>query len=171
MATSRQSNSAETESAPSPGLEVDAAVRAGKPVFAFLVDPSAHGPQSGSRTALLTERDKSAEILKAIRQAPGVQGIPRKRDYATDLHHPGRSRHASDRRSVPTSRRNLAPRRASTTRIWQPLFCHALQPAPALPRPLNQTGRIEGLAASPRYSRPHHLRSGCARHRQDRARQ
>jgi hypothetical protein len=47
-------------------LEVDAARRAGKPVFAFLVAPNAPWTAVREQDRLLTERDKSAEILKAI---------------------------------------------------------------------------------------------------------
>jgi hypothetical protein len=47
-------------------LEVDAARRAGKPVFALLVDPKAPWSAVREQDRFLTEREKSAEILKAI---------------------------------------------------------------------------------------------------------
>jgi len=49
-------------------LEVDAAKRAGKPVFAFLVDPDA--PWTGLREEgrLVSEPEQAAEIVKAVQK-------------------------------------------------------------------------------------------------------
>lgn len=49
-------------------LEVDAAKRAGKPVFVFLVDPAAPWTAVKEQDRLVTEPDKSAEIIKAVRK-------------------------------------------------------------------------------------------------------
>src|ERR1022692_5260687 len=50
-------------------LEVDAAKRAGKPVFPFLVDPNAPWTQVKEQDRLTSEPpEKEAEILKAVRK-------------------------------------------------------------------------------------------------------
>src|SRR5208337_862448 len=50
-------------------LEVDAAKRAGKPVFAFLVDPKAPWAELKEQDRLTSEPpEKAAEILKAVRK-------------------------------------------------------------------------------------------------------
>src|ERR1039457_54688 len=50
-------------------LEVDAAKRAGKPVFAFLVDPKAPWTQVKEQDRLTSEPpDKEVEILRAVRK-------------------------------------------------------------------------------------------------------
>ena len=111
-------------------LEVHAAKKAGKPVFAFLVDPSAPWTAPKEQDRLLTERDKTAEILQAIDKLQEFRKLLSNEktlryfktpdDLATEVaialanFDPGQSEHA------PTS----------TARIWKPLFCHALQPAP-----------------------------------------
>src|SRR5690349_19493355 len=47
-------------------LEVDAAKRAGKPVFAFVVDPNAPWTAVKEQDRLVSEPDKSQEIFKAV---------------------------------------------------------------------------------------------------------
>lgn len=111
-------------------LEVDAAKKAGKPVFAFLVDPNAPWTAAKEQDRLLTERERTAEILRAIDKLQEFKKLLSNEkifrtfkspdDLATEvaitLHHfaPEQSEHA------PTS----------ITRVWTPLFCHTLQPAP-----------------------------------------
>src|SRR5271165_7455312 len=48
-------------------LEVEAAKRAGKPVFAFLVDPKAAWTDVKEQDRLVTEPDKATEILRRSR--------------------------------------------------------------------------------------------------------
>jgi hypothetical protein len=49
-------------------LEVDAAKGAGKPVFAFLVDPQAPWAEPKEQDRLVSEPDKAAEIVKAVQK-------------------------------------------------------------------------------------------------------
>jgi energy-coupling factor transporter ATP-binding protein EcfA2 len=49
-------------------LEVDAAKRAGKPVFAFLVDPKAPWTELREESRLTSEPEKAAEIFKAVQK-------------------------------------------------------------------------------------------------------
>src|ERR1039458_7442486 len=51
-----------------PWLEVDAAKRAGKPVFAFLVDPKAPWTEVKEQDRLVSEPEKSQEIIKAVQK-------------------------------------------------------------------------------------------------------
>src|SRR5262245_3237238 len=49
-------------------LEVEAALAAGKPVFAFLVDPKAPWDQAKEQDRLIHEPDKAQEIIAAVQQ-------------------------------------------------------------------------------------------------------
>ena len=110
-------------------LEVDAAKRAGKPVFAFLVDAKAPWIQVKEQDRLTSEPpDKEAEILKAVRKLQEFRSIL-EREYTRNIF-------SSDEelaKLVAITVANLAKQHgsapASTARVWQPLFCHALQPA------------------------------------------
>jgi hypothetical protein len=107
-------------------LEVDAAKKAGKPVYAFLADDKAPWTEVKEQDRLTTEPDeKAAEILKAVRKL---------KEFKTYLN-------SGLTRGTFTNPDDLAKQVAITisnlssapsvhqTRIWQPLFCHALQPA------------------------------------------
>jgi tetratricopeptide (TPR) repeat protein len=110
-------------------LEVDAAKRAGKPVFAFLVDPKAPWTQVKEQDRLTSEPpDKEVEILRAVRKLQEFRSLL-EREYT-------RNTFSSDEelaKLVAITVANLAKQDGSspafTARIWQPLFCHALQPA------------------------------------------
>ncbi len=110
-------------------LEVDAAKRAGKPVFAFLVDSKAPWTQVKEQDRLTSEpADKEAEILRAVRKLQEFRSLL-EREYT-------RNTFSSDEelaKLVAITVANLAKEHgsaaASTSRVWQPLFCHALQPA------------------------------------------
>jgi hypothetical protein len=110
-------------------LEVDAAKKAGKPIFAFLVDSKAPWTELKEQDRLTSEPpEKAPEIIKAVQdlqkfktflQNEYMRGtFTNKDELATNaaiavanfVKQPG---HAS----------------ASSARVWQPLFCHALQPA------------------------------------------
>jgi hypothetical protein len=113
-------------------LEVDAARRAGKPVFAFLVDPKAPWSAVREQDRLLTERDKSPEtvkaILKAIDELQEFKAyLERETTRQTFTTPDDLATQVTAALSHFTSKPGPAP--ASTTRIWTPLFCHALQPA------------------------------------------
>ncbi len=58
-------------------LEVDAAKRAGKPVFAFLIDPKAPWTQVKEQDRLTSEpTEKEAEILKAVQKLKEFRSVP-----------------------------------------------------------------------------------------------
>jgi len=108
-------------------LEVDAAKRAGKPVFAFLVDPKAPWTAVKEQDRLTTEPpENAAEIVKAVQKLKEFKDyIDRERMRRTFT-----SPEDLDAQ-VTAALANFTPQRAavSTARVWQPLFCHALQPA------------------------------------------
>jgi len=108
-------------------LEVDAAKRAGKPVFAFLVDPKAPWTAVKEQDRLTTEPpENAAEIVKA------VQKLKEFKDYIEREHMRRTFTGPEDLDALVTAAlANFTPQRAAvyTARLWQPLFCHALQPA------------------------------------------
>ena len=106
-------------------LEVDAAKKAGKPVLAFLVDPAAPWTGVKEQDRLTTEpADKVPEIIKAVQKlqefktqlSTQIRGLFSNPDHLATL--------------VTVALANLNPQNTSVTRVWHPLFCHALQPAP-----------------------------------------
>jgi tetratricopeptide (TPR) repeat protein len=110
-------------------LEVAEARRAGKPVFAFLVDPKAPWTELKEQDRLLSEPpDKAAEIAKAVQKLQEFkaylerESTPRTFTDADDL----AKKITATLQSFTPPKSHAAP---STSRIWQPLFCHALQPA------------------------------------------
>jgi hypothetical protein len=110
-------------------LEADAAKRAGKPVFAFLVDPNAPWAELKEQDRLTSEpKEKAAEIANAVQKLQEFKaylGDERTRVYFTDPK--DLANHAM------AALANFAPKHGhaseSTARVWQPLFAHALQPA------------------------------------------
>ncbi len=83
-------------------LEVDAAERAGKLVFAFLVDPKAPWTQVREESRLVGEPEKTDEIVKAVRKLAIT---------------------------VATFGSTSPSSAVATARVWTTLFGHALQPA------------------------------------------
>jgi hypothetical protein len=110
-------------------LEVDAAKRAGKPVFAFLVDPKAPWTDLKEQDRLTSEPpDKVEEIVKAVQKLREFKAYLEDQCTRTFFTDPkDLSAH------VTAAVANFAPRASpaaeSTARVWQPLFAHALQPA------------------------------------------
>jgi tetratricopeptide (TPR) repeat protein len=106
-------------------LEVEAAKSAGKPVFAFLVDPKAPWTAQKEQDRIVDEPEKAAEIVKAIQKLKEFKEYlsrERTHQYFTDPHHL--------EAQVTAALYHLRPETVyATTRVWQPLFCHALQPA------------------------------------------
>jgi tetratricopeptide (TPR) repeat protein len=107
-------------------LEVAAAKNAGKPVFVFLVEEKASWTEIKEQDRLTTEPDdKHLEILQAVRKL---------KEFKTYLGN-GFTRatfaNADDlAKQVAITVAKLSPAEAvHRTRIWRPLFCHALQPA------------------------------------------
>ena len=105
-------------------LEADAAKQAGKPVFAFLVDPKAPWTEVKEQDRLVSEPEKAAEIVRAVQKL---------QEFKTYLgRETTRQTFASQEQLaeyVTATLANFAPRATSTARVWKPLFCHALQPA------------------------------------------
>jgi tetratricopeptide (TPR) repeat protein len=110
-------------------LEVGAAKRAGKPVFAFLVDPKIPWTQTKEQDRLTSESpDKVPEIVKAVHKLQEFKAyLDRECTRQTFTDPKDLATH------VTAALANFAPKPGhapvSTARVWQPLFCHALQPA------------------------------------------
>jgi tetratricopeptide (TPR) repeat protein len=107
-------------------LEVAAAKRAGKPVFSFLVDPKAKWTEVKEQDRLIPEPGKSEEIIKAVQKLQEFKGYLERECTRASF-----SSGDELAKLVAITLANFEPQRAhtSTARIWQPLFCHALQPA------------------------------------------
>jgi tetratricopeptide (TPR) repeat protein len=109
-------------------LEVDAAKRTGKQVFAFLVDPKAPWTQAKEQDRLVSEPEKAAEIFRAVQKLQEFKSYLEseftRKTFSTADELAGQ---------VAITLANFAPRPGyapvSTARVWKPLFCHALQPA------------------------------------------
>ena len=105
-------------------LEVDAAKRAGKPVFAFLVDPNAPWTAVKEQDRLVSEPEKAQEIFKAVQKLQEFKAyLERECVRQTFTSMENLATH------VTVALAKFTPQRSSTARAWQPLFCHALQPA------------------------------------------
>src|ERR1039457_796610 len=110
-------------------LEVDAAKRAGKPVFAFLVDPSAPWTEVKEQDRLVSEPEKAQEIIRAVQKLQEFKAyLDRECVRQTFTSAEDLATHVTIALAKYTQEHSHAP--ASTARVWQPLFCHALQPAP-----------------------------------------
>jgi hypothetical protein len=110
-------------------LEVDAAKRAGKPVFAFLVDPKAPWTQVEEQDRLKLEpSEKASEIVKAVQKLQEFKAYL-EREFTRRTFKGPEDLDAQ----VTSALANFTPSHGhvtvSTARVWQPLFCHALQPA------------------------------------------
>lgn len=100
-------------------LEVAAAKRAGKPVFAFLVDPNAPWTKVKEQDRLVSEpSEKTPEIVKAVQKLQEFKITGTR--HAADVHRPrgpGCAGHGGARQVHAA---------AKLARIWHPLFSHAL---------------------------------------------
>jgi class 3 adenylate cyclase/tetratricopeptide (TPR) repeat protein len=110
-------------------LEVDDARRAGKPVFAFLIDPKAPWTEPKEQDRLTSEPpEKVPEIVKAVQKLQEFKAYLARESTLqtfTDSKDLAAQVTAAFQSFTPPQRLT----QASTTRVWQPLFCHALQPA------------------------------------------
>jgi tetratricopeptide (TPR) repeat protein len=110
-------------------LEVEAAKRAGKPVFAFLVDPNAPWTQVKEQDRLVSEpAEKAPEVFKAVQKLKEFKAYLERecvRQTFTSLEN--LTTHVTVALAKFAPQPGHAP--AATARVWQPLFCHALQPA------------------------------------------
>jgi hypothetical protein len=105
-------------------LEVDAAKRAGKPVFAFLADPKAPWTDVREQDRLVSEPEKAAEIFKAVQNLQEFKAYLGRECMQQTFASPEQlAEH------VAYALANFAPQATATARVWKPLFCHALQPA------------------------------------------
>jgi class 3 adenylate cyclase len=110
-------------------LEVEAAKRAGKPVFAFLVDPKAPWTELKEQDRLTTDLpEKEQEIIKAVRNLKEFKDYLEREQTRQTFTNPD-----DLATQVTAALRHFTPQPShapiSTARVWQPLFCHALQPA------------------------------------------
>jgi tetratricopeptide (TPR) repeat protein len=109
-------------------LEVDAAKGAGKPVFAFLVDPKAPWTELKEQDRLVSEPEKAQEIFKAVQKLQEFKAYL-EQEFTRQTFTGPEDLDAK----VTAALANFTPAQGqaltSTARVWQPLFCHALQPA------------------------------------------
>lgn len=109
-------------------LEVDAAQRARKPVFAFLVDPKAPWPHVKEQDRMTSEPEKATDILKAVKKLQEFRLYLENECMRNTFSSPEELA-----KLVAIALANFAtghqqdPKSASL--VWKPLFCHALQPA------------------------------------------
>jgi tetratricopeptide (TPR) repeat protein len=110
-------------------LEVDAAKGAGKSVFVFLVDPNAPWTQVKEQDRLTAEPpEKAAEIVKAVQKLQEFKAyLGRERTRQTFTSPDDLAKNVAITLANFTPQHDHAP--VYTARVWQPLFCHALQPA------------------------------------------
>jgi tetratricopeptide (TPR) repeat protein len=111
-------------------LEVLAAKKAGKPVYAFLIDPHAHWSQAKESDLLNTEpEEKHAGILTAIR------GLKQFKAYLqANCTFDTFTTEDDLARKVATTLSNHVmwtdPGTARQAKVWRPRVCYPLQPAP-----------------------------------------
>jgi tetratricopeptide (TPR) repeat protein len=110
-------------------LEVAAAKKARKPVYAFIVDPAAPWTEVKEQDRLTQEPpEKTMEIVEAVKQLKNFKDYLHANtlrwnfsnaDELATLVVLALANFRAEQMSPPTS----------TTRVWKPLFAHALQPA------------------------------------------
>jgi tetratricopeptide (TPR) repeat protein len=107
-------------------LEVDAAKGAGRPVFSFLVDPQAPWTAVKEQDRLIGEPEKAADIFKSVQKLEEFKKHLSARTTRQLFSDPNQLD-----AQVTAALSNFRPQATSlTTRVWKPLVCHALQPAP-----------------------------------------
>lgn len=110
-------------------LEVDAAQHANKPVFVFVVHPQAKWTELKEQDRLTSEPPENADSI--------VKAVQKLQEFKTYLGREFTSNPFSSEEELATlvaitlakfsREQHQAP--VSSTRVWHPLFCHALQPA------------------------------------------
>ncbi|HXI39443.1 MAG TPA: DUF4062 domain-containing protein, partial [Bryobacteraceae bacterium] len=111
-------------------LEVRAAIRAAKPVFAFLVDPKAPWTEAKEQDRLVSEPPENApRIFEAVQKLKEFKAYLETVGVRNTFAGPDElAKHvAITLANFGERRRGTAP--TSAARAWRPLFCHALQPA------------------------------------------
>src|ERR1022692_370135 len=124
-------------------LEVDAAKSAGKPVFAFLVDPKAPWTEVREEGRLVSEPEKTDEIVKAVRQLQELKA------YLNRFTRQTFTSAEELAKLVAITLSNFTPEATATTRVWKPLFCHALQPAQNFRGRVAKLQELKGWLQSP----------------------
>jgi tetratricopeptide (TPR) repeat protein len=110
-------------------LEVGAAKRAGKPVFAFLVDSKAPWTELKEQDRLTSEPpEKTPEIVKAVQKLQEFRAYLERECTRNTF---SNEEELAKLVAITLAKFNPQPGHgpASTARVWKPLFCHALQPA------------------------------------------
>jgi cytochrome c oxidase cbb3-type subunit 3 len=98
-------------------LEVDAAKRAGKPVFAFVVDPKTPWTEVKEQDRLVSEPEKAAEIVRAVQKLQEFKTyLGRETTRRTFASQEQLAEH------VTATLANFAPRASATARVWKALF-------------------------------------------------
>jgi len=130
-------------------LEVDAAKRAGKPVFAFLVDPKAPWTEVKEQDRLTSEPpDKIPEIVKAVQKLQEFKAYLERECTRQIFTNPDDlATHVTAALHHFTPQHGHAP--VSMSRVWQPLFCHALQPAQHFRGRLTKLQELKAWLESP----------------------
>jgi tetratricopeptide (TPR) repeat protein len=107
-------------------LEVDAAKKADKKVFAFVIDEKAPWTAVEEQDRLKTEPPENApEILKAVQKLREFKTYLGKEFTLKTFTNPD---HLATQVAITVAEFSPAVV-VHRTRIWQPMFCHALQPA------------------------------------------
>src|SRR5262249_42581733 len=111
-------------------LEGLAAQKAGRPVYAFLIDPRAGGEQAQEADLLNTEpEDKDPRNLNAITGLKECKAYLQAHcTYDTFLNEDGLARKVATTLSNHVMR--MQPGTARPARVWRPRVCYPLQPAP-----------------------------------------
>jgi tetratricopeptide (TPR) repeat protein len=110
-------------------LEVKAAKQTGKPVFAFLVDPNAPWTGIKEQDRLLNEPpEKVSEIAEAVHKLQEFRNYL-ERETLRNLF--SNDEELAKLVAITIANFNRQPDHSlrAAARIWQPLYCHALQPA------------------------------------------
>ncbi len=111
-------------------LEVVAAKNAGKPVYAFLIDPNATWNQPKDTDRLNTEpAEKHAEILAAIRSLNEFKADLQARCTFSTFTDAG-DLAAKVATTLSAHVMRVDPSAARPAKVWQPRVCYPLQPAP-----------------------------------------
>lgn len=116
-------------------LEVDAARRAGKPVFSFLVDPQASWTAAKEQDRLVNEPEKAQEIIQSVQKLKEFKehlSSQTTRQLFSDPHQLDAQVTAALSHFQPQTSQisQTSQTTRHTARVWKPLVCHALQPAP-----------------------------------------
>ncbi len=110
-------------------LEVEAAKKADRPVYAFIVDPAAPWAEVKEQDRLTQEPpEKTMEIVEAVKQLKNFKDYLHANTLRWNFSNADELAKLVVIALAKFSAQQTAPP-TSTARIWKPLFAHALQPA------------------------------------------